>query len=219
MCVRFDKENRSLIRWAREEGVWIPELHWDERIDAFPGRTAPVVLPDHEGHARALVEAQWGLQPFWAKRPDWGRLNAYNARSETVTEKPTFRGPFKSQRCIVPATAFYERDNGRWVRLKPARGVFAIAGLYEQPNEHTVGLPTFTMITTEPNGKVAQMHDRMPVMLDEEGTRSWLDKGTSREYLLRLLTPCPDEWLEPPEDAGPVGGKRTSAVEQQETLI
>jgi putative SOS response-associated peptidase YedK len=115
--------------------------------------------------------------------------------------KPTWRESFFKRRCIVPATAFYERINigtpqAQWVRFRdPSSEVLAIAGLFEEPNELSI-LPSYAMVTTEPNARVGDIHDRMPVLLSMEDARSWMDKEAEPEELLEMLRPCPDEWVE-----------------------
>lgn len=171
--------------------------------DHFPGDESEVFAAGGE-----VLLARWGLQSAWAKEADFGKRSAYNARAETVAEKPTFRSAFRHRRCVVPAAAFYERAEGRWLRISPTEEVsFAIAGLWEEPNEHTHGLPTFTMVTTEPNLLVGEVHDRMPVVLSASDVEGWVDPRADVRDLHGLLVPCPPEWLRI-EDAGAVGGRR-----------
>jgi len=206
----YDKQTAKLIRWSERMGAWISLEDWTEGKDTFPGYEAPMLEPDWErGPAfRKLVKAQWGMVPDWAKDASFGRKNAYNARAETLLDKPTFRTAFRRRRCIVPATAFYERANGRWVRFSPVADVLPIAGLYEPPNRHCP-LPTFAMVTTEPNDLVSDVQDRMPVVLSPEDVERWLDPDAGVGELRTLLTPCPPDWLTV-EDAGPIA--RSQAV-------
>lgn len=171
--------------------------------DRFPGDEAKFVATGGE-----ILLGRWGLQPTWAKEADFGKRSAYNARAETVAEKPTFRSAFRHRRCVVPASAFYERAAGRWLRIAPAADEpFAIAGLWEEPNEHTHGLPTFTMVTTEPNASIGEVHDRMPVVLAASDVEGWIASRADIRDLNGLLVPCPPEWMRV-EDAGPVGKRR-----------
>src|SRR5437763_662592 len=82
-------------------------------IEVFPGDVGAMLGGPPE--ARTLVAARWGMQPVWANDSRWGKKNAYNARSETMWEKPTFRTAVRSRRCLVPAKEFYERADGRWM--------------------------------------------------------------------------------------------------------
>jgi len=181
----------------------------DEEIiggDKFPGSQAPIIVGGDD--AKSLIQARWGLQPFWAKDPHFGRKNAYNARSETITEKPTFRTAFKKQRCIVPATSFYERAGGRWLKISAVDGgVLPIAGLFEVPNSMSE-TATYTLVTTVPNDLVADAHDRMPVILAPDQIDEWLSLSTPAADLLSQLIPCPAAWLVM-ADAGPVSRKAT----------
>lgn len=170
--------------------------------ETFPGDAGEMLLPSRE-----LVAARWGMQPAWADDPNWGRKRAYNARSETIRERPTFRAAILRRRCVVAAESFYERNSGRWLRISPEDGEpILIASIYEPPNDWTE-LPTYALVTTEPNGRIAPLHDRMPVVLDLDGAAAWLDPATPAREIDRLMIPCPDELLTI-EDAGPVGGPR-----------
>ena len=199
MCVRYavvDSETeRERLERVRDQhhDFEMPGDGW--KRDRFPGDVAAYVA-----HGGEVVEGRWGLQPAWAKDPHFGRKNAYNARAETVAEKPTFRTAYRHRRCVVPAAAFYERAEGRWLRVLPREGSFAIAGLFEEG--------TFTMVTTEPNLAIAELHDRMPVILDPSDVAGWLDPEADPRELHALLVPCPPEWTTV-EDAGSVGGRRT----------
>ncbi len=207
MCVRYAGAGESAQRWGGA-----PKTAMERRIltaaDLFPGEVGGFATDGGE-----LVEARWGMQPFWAKDPHFGKKNAYNARSETIREKPTFRGAFKARRCVIPASAFYERADGRWLRVLPKQGdLFLFAGLWEVPNEATDGLPTYTMVTTVPNRAVEEVHDRMPVVLSPEDAQEWMSPDAVLDDLAALLVPCPPEWTTI-EDAGPVGGKKPKKEE------
>ena len=148
-----------------------------------------------------LVEMQWGLIPSWSKEPR-AQFSTINARAETITKSPVFRGPFKSRRCLVPASGFYEwrqTDQGKQpycIRLK-AGELFAFAGLYDvwrdgEGNE----LSSYTIITTTPNDLVAPIHNRMPVILQQEDEQVWLDNEADSARLLALLVAYPADEME-----------------------
>ncbi len=143
---------------------------------------------------------QWGLIPSWSKDPSIGS-RLINARAETLEEKPTFRGPFKRHRCLVLADGFYEwkkvSENGKevkqpyFIRLKNDQP-FALAGLWDHwtaPNGDE--RLTCTIITTTPNELMAEIHDRMPVILTGEAMWDWLDPQASPIALHALLQPFP----------------------------
>jgi len=203
MCILYDKETGTIIKWSTVIQAWIADEDWVEGKDTFPGYEAPILTPDWSRKTRRLVKAQWGFTPHWADSPNWGRKNAFNARSETLFEKRTWREAIKTRRCVIPGTAFCERADGRWIRFKPTQDdLFTFAGLYEPPNR-LVSLPTYAMLTTEPNAAVLDSNDRMPVVLAPADVDAWLAEGTSEQDLRALMIPCPSEWFQK-EDAGPI---------------
>ncbi len=165
-----------------------------------PTHVAPVVIL-HEGN-RNLATMRWGLIPPWAK--DAAIANKlFNARAETVADKPSFRHAFRRRRCLVPATGFYEwqQEGRRKVPYEFAIGdgdLFAFAGLYESwrdPRGET--LHTYTIITTTPNELVAPIHARMPVILPRDHESVWLDpQFEDTTYLQALLVPYPADTMQ-----------------------
>ena len=161
--------------------------------------TTPVPVVRNGGPGRILELHQWGLVPSWSKDPGQGaRLS--NARGETVADKPSFRGPFRRSRCLIPADAFYEWRAGTPKQpfcIRAAQGgLLAFAGLRDVWEGPEGALASCTIITTAANGVMAPIHDRMPVLLAREDYTAWLDPATSREALLAMLRPCPDAWLQ-----------------------
>lgn len=206
MCVRYvgvdPRNERVRERLGLSDATDVPPVG-----EAFPGDQGLILRPDEE-RGRVLTVARWGLQPPWAQDERFGKKNAYNARSETVGEKPTFRHAFRHRRCVIPAGAFYERADGRWLRVSPAQGdLFVFAGLWEPANERTTGLDTYTMVTTEPNVTVGEFHDRMPVILAPEDAGLWMSADAPLDLLRDMLAPCPPEWVRI-EDAGPVSNSK-----------
>ena len=142
---------------------------------------------------------QWGLIPSWSKDPSIG-YRMINARGETLSEKPTFRGPYKYHRCLVLANGFYEwrqvpgqkSKSPYHIRLKNERP-FAFAGLWDEwhaPDGSTIR--TCTIITTSPNEVVAPIHDRMPVILPSIAYPLWLDPSPRTQFdLQNLIAPYP----------------------------
>ncbi len=150
----------------------------EPRYNLAPTQSAPIVRLGEDGR-RHLASLRWGLIPSWAKEAAIGS-KLINARSETLAEKPSFRGPLKSRRCLVPADGFYEwlkTDAGKQpYRIALADGgVFAFAGLWDRwalPGQDAV--ESFTIITTAANELLSPIHDRMPVMLDPAAYDLWL---------------------------------------------
>jgi putative SOS response-associated peptidase YedK len=171
---------------------------FEPHFNLAPTAVAPVVVAGPEG--RVIVLQRWGLVPSWTKDPAIGARMA-NARSETVAEKPAFRGPFRHGRCIVPADGFYEWQ----ARPGQAKQPFAIraangaplgfAGLRDRWEGPDGYLETFTIITTSANAAMAPIHDRMPVILMPADQAAWLDPATPAERLKALLRPCAPTWL------------------------
>ena len=162
------------------------------RYNIAPTQDAPIVRFDPE-RGRELVVARWGLVPTWAKDASMG-AKLINARAETVAEKPSFRSAWRKRRCLVPADGWYEwnEEGGRrqpWY-LYPLDGKpAALAGIWEQWHAPDGGmLETYSLITTEPNADAAQVHDRMPVVVDPSQFPLWLEGSAEQAApLLRAM--------------------------------
>ena len=202
MCGRFTlKSSRKVL--AELLGVRdVPAL--PPRYNIAPSQEVLAVRLDRAGVERELSLLHWGLIPSWAKEPGIGN-SLINARAETVAEKPSFRSAFRKRRCLVVADGFYEwkRENGKmpyYFQLKD-EGPFAFAGLWDKWEKGEEPVESCTLITTEANGVVGPVHDRMPVILKPEDYARWLDPDEQRpEALKPLLVPLPDDWM----DAHPV---------------
>jgi putative SOS response-associated peptidase YedK len=199
MCGRF-----ALFSYMRQlmEEFGIDEHEVDEpgaRYNVAPSQRVLVVVND--GGANRFRHFKWGLIPSWAK----GDKPRYmiNARAETVAEKPTFRSAFKSRRCLVVADGFYEWKKSGKVKapmyIKDVSGrPWGFAGIYEvweSPEGEKV--PTCAIITTEANEVMAQVHQRMPVIIPPESRDLWLDPSvTENGELLPLLEPYDGDRME-----------------------
>jgi putative SOS response-associated peptidase YedK len=166
------------------------------RYNVAPGQLVMAIIND--GEKNRIGELKWGLVPNWAADEKMS-YKMINARADTVTEKPAFRASFQRKRCLIPADSFYE-----WKRIgtdkQPMRillkdeGIFSMAGLYDTwiaPDGRKVS--TCTIITTTPNELIADIHDRMPVILRHADEKLWLDKGQTVKDLQALLRPFPAE--------------------------
>jgi putative SOS response-associated peptidase YedK len=142
---------------------------------------------------RLLGTFEWGLVPWWAKDRKIAAKHI-NARVETVADKPAFRDSFREKRCIVPADGFYEwekKDKGKLPHYiyRTTGEPLALAGLWaawkdpETEERHR----TCTIITGEPDAKVAPLHNRMPVILPEAVWGAWLDPTIEDSSTLRTL--------------------------------
>jgi putative SOS response-associated peptidase YedK len=174
-----------------------------QRFNVAPGDDVVAVTTTKEGEPRGEL-LRWGLVPFWAKDVKVG-YKMINARAETVAEKPAFRDALKTRRCLIVADGFYEWQRvggtGSQTRKQPfhitrADGApFAFAGLWaswrgDGGGDDAEAIRSCTIITTEANAKVADIHDRMPVMLpDTAAEEAWLDHATPAPLLQELLVP------------------------------
>ena len=165
----------------------------EPRFNAAPGQALPVVTRNSPNQLRRML---WGLIPFWAK-DDPNKYKMINARAEGIETKASFKRPLRSQRCLVPATGFYEWDKSvkpsvPYYFTVPDTPIFAFAGLYDRWHDPASGedIYTYTIITTQANAVVAPVHNRMPVILRPEDEDLWLDPDeTEPLHLLPLLRP------------------------------
>lgn len=171
----------------------------EPNYNAAPGQFLPVIIK-LDDQINSLEIMRWGLVPFWSKDEKIG-YKMINARAESINQKPSFRKPFASQRCLVPAMGFYE-----WKKLGNAKqpyfikpknnSLISMAGLYDHWKT-TDGkiLKTYTIITTQPNEIVKLIHNRMPVILNPETEKLWLDQDREQSSLLEILQPAPENDL------------------------
>jgi putative SOS response-associated peptidase YedK len=194
MCGRFTLRT-SAQEVAKTFGLLeVPELRLRYNI-APTQEVLTITLQDGKRHGQL---SRWGLIPSWADDPKVG-YRLINARAETVADKPSFRSAFKRSRCLVVADGFYEWKKGsdaktkqpHYIRLKEDRP-FAFAGLSERWTRNGETIESCTLITTDPNELMAEIHDRMPAILPKDYNDLWLDpEFESKEKLLSLLRPYP----------------------------
>lgn len=173
----------------------------EPRYNIAPSQEVPVIRPAGEGN-RELVKLRWGLIPFWAEEPKTG-YSMINARAETVAKKPAFRAAFRKRRCLVPADGFYEwKTSARGkqphhIRMRD-HSIFAFAGLWEHwEDEDGQMIESCTIIVTDANELLRPIHDRMPVILDQEQYSSWLDvENVNAQRAQELLIPYPGDRLQ-----------------------
>ncbi len=198
MCGRFTlKTSRAKIT----EMFRLQRLgEFDPRYNIAPSQPVLAVRTDADGGQREGVMLKWGLIPSWAKEPGIGNSLA-NARAETVAEKPAFRSAFKKRRCLVVTDGFYEWgkvDGGKipyYFQLRDGNP-FAFAGLWERWEKGEEPVESCTLITTEANGVVGQIHDRMPVILMPDDYARWLDPAEQQaDRLKELLRPLADDLM------------------------
>lgn len=171
------------------------------RYNIAPTQPLAIVRQDL-GHRRRFGLVRWGLIPAWVKDPASFTL-LVNARAETAAEKPSFRGPMRHHRCLIPANGFYEwrRMDGSkqafFIRPKGG-GLLAFAGLFDTWSDPAGGdMDTGLVLTVPANQSVAAVHDRMPAIVPPQDFDAWLDCGTvDSRAATRLLRPAPEDLLE-----------------------
>ena len=198
MCGRFVLiTDLSVI--AEEFEVHDMSVHFSPSHTVSPGQHIPALI--RQDNQNMMVTYLWGLIPSWAKDPSIG-ANLFNARAETVAEKPSFKNAFLHRRCLIPADGFYEwKMEGKKkipYSFSLKTGVpFVFAGLHEKwiaPDKKTV--ETCTIITTQANGVVEPIHDRMPVIVPKESQTLWLEtQNNDVSKLQDVLKPYPADEL------------------------
>ncbi len=171
---------------------------------------------------------RWGLIPRWAKPETAFKRPMFNARSETVAERPTFRDSFKSRRCLVPANGFFEwrREDSRtktpmWIH-DAASPIVTFAGIWSVWSGPDGVVESCAIMTSSPNALMEPIHNRMPVILDDEWAAIWLDDAADQTVLLEALKPREWETMQAQEANPDVGSSRNDGaylLDRQSTLF
>lgn len=200
MCGRFT------ITTAPER--WVDLLQVPSWPDGFSSRfniapTQNVACVRQSEAERSSVMMRWGLIPSWAKDVKIG-ARMINARSETAAEKPSFRTALKKRRCLIPADGFFEwekidsKTKQPWLIHYRNHTPFAFAGLWEswspKASEASSAGPVLScsILTTESNTEMAEIHDRMPVVVEPEDYSTWLSDSASAARVQQLMNPVGD---------------------------
>jgi putative SOS response-associated peptidase YedK len=221
MCSRYSLTSppEAVRAYFRHEN----ESAFPPRYNIAPTQPALIVRTTGAG-ARALTLVRWGLIPPWVKDPRQF-TTLINARGETASAKPAFRGAMRHKRCLVPADGFYEwtgsagRKRPHLVR-RPDGGLLAFAGIYE----HWLGadgseLETMAILTVAANRAVARLHERMPAILPPGHFDAWLDcRGVAATEAVGLLAPVADDVLEIIEVSAKLNNPRNEGPELQEPV-
>ncbi|MBD3328167.1 SOS response-associated peptidase [Candidatus Peregrinibacteria bacterium] len=171
----------SIKKAALEYGFDEPDFDFVPRNNARPGQNLPVVLSEKKSKIQLV---HWGLKPYWLEKT--GKKNELiNVRLDSF-EKPAFINDFASRRCVIICDGFFEWKKEGSVkqpyvfRMKDERP-FLLAGVWQQHKDFGVG---FAVITTNPNELVDEIHDRMPLIIDKDNLRHWLDGNLKIRLLL-----------------------------------
>jgi putative SOS response-associated peptidase YedK len=230
MCGRFVSSS-SPERIAAYFGAESQVESLGENYNVAPTNDIYGVIERADGELE-LQTFHWGLVPSWAKDAKIGQ-RMINARAETIAEKNAFKGVFKKKRCIIPMDGFYEWapaiEGGPLTKSgKPAKrpqfvhrldgAPLAVAGLWSAWRDREAGsdapwLHSATVITTNANGTMEPIHDRMPVILPKAMWHLWLDPANQNiEMLSKLLVPAPDDLLEVREVSTEVNNVRNKGA-------
>lgn len=213
MCGRFTlaSELDALHDTFGESNFW---LEFNPRYNITPTQDVAVISnrqhdPDRRQEQKGYGFFQWGLIPSWAKDAKIGS-RMINARSETLSEKPSFRAAYKRRRCLVLADGYYEWQKIEGEKIKQPMYIrlesqkpFAFAGLWEEwqatSDREGMGTPlrSCTIITCPPNKTLESIHHRMPVILPQDSYDQWLTPDElTPDVLQPLLKPYTGEEME-----------------------
>jgi putative SOS response-associated peptidase YedK len=206
MCytIKIDLTREELERRFRATLEQPGEYKTGSRISAFSLPRLPVVCSDDPSMIRLFT---WGLIPYWSRDSEYAReirMKTFNAKAETLAEKPSFRNSLNRKRCLVLTNGFYEwQTMGKekipyFIGLKN-QSSFALAGLYDKWTDPSTGeiLNTFSVITTRANPMMEEIHNlkkRMPVILSPEGEQLWLNLKMD-PAVSGLFEPFPQEFM------------------------
>jgi putative SOS response-associated peptidase YedK len=193
MCGRFTQA----YTWEQLVALYrltIPPVNTQPSYNVCPTDPIDMILATEDG-SHGFARARWGLVPYWWSKPLKQLPATFNARSDGVATKPMFRDAFKKRRCVVPMSGFFEwrqMDDGKQPFFISAAdsGVLSCAGLWDNWKNREKGetVRSATLIVTEANPFMSQIHDRMPVFLTPDKLDQWLD-GTGGVELLTSADP------------------------------
>ncbi|MEI7980171.1 MAG: SOS response-associated peptidase [Bacteroidota bacterium] len=177
-------------------GIRVRTAIYKARYNCAPAQDLAVISNEDP---LSLSFYRWGLIPYWSKDPAIGN-KLINARAETLTEKPSFKNAFHNRRCLVPATGFFEWRRGKEktpfnIRMKSGEP-FSLAGLWDKwVSSDGQIIYSFAIITTIPNELISGIHNRMPVILQRNDEKKWLETGPESNLTV-LLKPYPSDTME-----------------------
>jgi putative SOS response-associated peptidase YedK len=171
-------------------GVTVRSAIYKARYNCAPTQKLAIISNENPGE---LSLYRWGLIPFWAKEISIGN-KLINAKSETILEKPSFKNSFRNKRCLVLSDGFYEWRKGAGKTpfriLRKDGSAFAMAGIWDQwISPEGEEIRSFAILTTSPNSLLEKIHHRMPVILERETEKRWIESTTPSD-LIEMLKPC-----------------------------
>ena len=187
-----------------------------------PTTFQPVIRLNRDTGEREIVMMRWGLISHFAKTiAEFKGVANVNVKAETIKQRAMWRVPFQKRRCIVPADGFYEWQKIDAKTRKPYfyslnnGKQFGLAGLWDawKDPSNNEWLQSFAIITTEPNELTAEVHDRMPVILQPRDYDRWLKRGGVEELPTDLLRPFPADEMHAAPANQSVGNPKNNGPE------
>jgi len=215
MCGRFAFFGNGSFDY---ESLQLPEPPLFENYNITPAQDILAIRTGVESGQAEYAMLHWGLVPFWSKEAKT-KSPLINARADGIEKKPSFRGPFKHRRCIIPASGFFEwrlsDGHKQPYFIRPVDGgYFALAGIWDHwQGEDGKAITSCAIITTEANTLMRDIHDRMPVILKRDNIAEWIEPNTGQRDLLALLGPYPDGLMEAYEVSSKVSNPRNNGPE------
>lgn len=202
-----------------QEAFDVQEIHYELEPSYNISPTQDVAVVVRREGVNSLETMRWGLIPFWAKDLKIGS-KMINARVETLSEKPSFKRPLKSQRCLIVADGFYEwskTDQGKvpmFIQAKSQRPL-GLAGLYDiWQSPQGQPITSCTIVTTRANDFMQPIHGRMPLILPQPEEAAWLDPATPNiAKWLAALAPYPGEEMQAYEVSRLVNSPQNNSIE------
>lgn len=177
-------------------------LEFSRKYNIAPTQDIVGVVKSPENPSRKTLMFRWGLVPSWSKEPTIG-ARLINARSETLTEKPAFRSSFNTRRTLIPANGFYEwakktKPHAPYLIGLKNDALFAMAGIWDEwQNCGNNFLRSCSIITTNANGLIKSIHERMPVIVKPENYSEWLETKTlDFAVASKIFEPFPEDQME-----------------------
>ena len=168
-------------------------LHLETRYNIAPTDQVPVLLRTPEG-SWDMRDMRWWLVPYWSKGPD-SKYTMFNAKSETLTTSRAYKQPFKSRRCIVPASGYYE-----WVKEAGGKQPYYVepvsadglgfAAIWETWKGESTIIESCSIVTTAATEGMVSLHHRVPVMLSSGEIEAWVNQETDAKTLAAIMAPA-----------------------------
>lgn len=228
MCGRYGRraDKQRIAEWMQTHNTNVFDASYlAPSYNVAPQSFQPVVRLGADTGERELTVMRWGLVPFWARDTKMA-FSTINAKAETAPTSATFREPWKRRRCLVPAEWFYEWQKIDEKHKQPFAigmkdgSLFAFAGLWDVWKDKGTGeaLQTYTILTTDPNGLLEPIHNRMPVIIARKDYDRWMAPADAGRLPIDLLKPYPAEEMKAWKVGSAVGNVRNNSPQLVEPV-